>query len=221
MNSRLRFSSDDIQYPACIYEDENEEPITNASALNFSLGEQEDQEPTEREDPEDSDSENEEEPSNSDPLLMGIPQEILQYFDDEEFESDGDDGDEGFTEDPQATPEQIRMATEKEFSLKLEELLEEANWRTVLGDPFHFMDRAKLPMHHQYKSLFFRCLRAAMFIMVKEDVDDVKQVLESKGESWEKMMAFNFDYIAKRVRRRIPPPDMLYNRMRVVYDFEN
>lgn len=134
------------------------------------------------------------------------------------------------------------MATEKEFSLKLEELLEEAdrmsenetqsnnnttnpdnlsNWRTVLGDPFHFMDRAKLPMHHQYKSLFFRCLRAAMFIMVKEDVDDVKQVLESKGESWEKMMAFNFDYIAKRVRRRIPPPDMLYNRMRVVYDFEN
>lgn len=240
LNSRLRFSSDDIQYPACIYEDENEEPITNASALNFSLGEQEDQEPTEREDPEDSDSENEEEPSNSDPLLMGIPQEILQYFDDEEFESDGDDGDEGFTEDPQATPEQIRMATEKEFSLKLEELLEEAdrmsenetqsnnnttnpdnlpNWRTVLGDPFHFMDRAKLPMHHQYKSLFFLCLRAAMFIMVKEDVDDVKQVLKSKGESWEKMMAFNFDYIAKRVRRRIPPPDMLYNRMRVVYDF--
>ena len=24
--------------------------------------------------------------------------------------------------------------------------------RTVLGDIFHFMDRAKLPMHHEYKA---------------------------------------------------------------------
>lgn len=92
--------------------------------------------------------------------------------------------------------------------------------KTVLGDLFHFMDRAKLPMHHEYKALFFRSLRAAMFIMNRDDVDDVKEILSSKGgDTWEKKMAFDFDYIKLRVRRKVPPPTILYNRMKAVYDF--
>ena len=54
--------------------------------------------------------------------------------------------------------------------LTVEDIAEVTSSRTVLGDLFHFMDRAKLPMHHEYKALFFRSLRAAVFIMVKSDV---------------------------------------------------
>ena len=32
-------------------------------------------------------------------------------------------------------------------------------------------------------------------------------------------MAFDFDYIAKRIRRCVPPADYLYHRMRAVFDF--
>lgn len=82
--------------------------------------------------------------------------------------------------------------------------------KCVLGDIFHFMDRAKLPMHHQYKALFFRALRGAMFIMHKGDVDKVKAVLHGKaGLTWEKKLAFDFKYITQRVRRRVPP-QLLY-----------
>ena len=82
------------------------------------------------------------------------------------------------------------------------------------------MDRAKLPMHHEYKALYFQALRAAIFIMVKTDVDDVKEVLYCKhGTSWDQKMAFDFPYIAKRVRRCVPPPIILCNRLKAVFDF--
>ena len=75
-------------------------------------------------------------------------------------------------------------------------------------------------MHHEYKSLFFRALRSAIFIMVKLDVDDVKEVLESKhGTSWDQKMAFDFAYIGRQVSRTVPPPKILLYRMRAVYYF--
>lgn len=137
---------------------------------------------------------------------------------------------------------EVRMATCCDFDEELERLIKEADelaksqeqqsnndgntnrsnlpLKKVLGDAFHFMDRAKIPMHHEYKALFFRCLRSAMFIMNKDDVDEVKKVLEQKeGTSWNKKMAFDFEYIAQRVRRTVPPPAVLYNRMKVVFDF--
>ena len=90
----------------------------------------------------------------------------------------------------------------------------------VLGNIFHLMDRAKVPTHHSFKAIFFRALRSAMFIMHSEDVEKVKTVLETKrGESWEKKLAFDFDYIATRVRRFAPPPKVLHNRLNAVYKF--
>ena len=163
---------------------------------------------------------------------------------------DDDDLDEDTNMQEQPTPSEIRMGTDSEFNATLKQLIEEADKlsevsgqdstidpdnvdlltvediaevtssRTVLGDLFHFMDRAKLPMHHEYKALFFRSLRAAVFIMVKSDVEEVKEVLKSKpGHSWEYKMAFDFQYIAKRVRRRVPPPTILYNIIKAVFEF--
>ena len=75
-------------------------------------------------------------------------------------------------------------------------------------------------MHHEYKALYFRALRAVIFIMVKSDVDDVKEVLASKpGTSWDKRIAFDFGYITQRVRRQVLPPEVLHSRLKVVYEF--
>lgn len=90
----------------------------------------------------------------------------------------------------------------------------------VLGDIFHLMDRVKVPTHHSFKVVFFRALRGAMFIMHNEDVEKVKQVLATKrNESWERKLAFDFQYIAKRVRRFAPRPTVLYKRLHAVYMF--
>lgn len=122
-----------------------------------------------------------------------------------------------FDDGTEPTPHEVEVATSEAFNETLYKLIEEADKlsnalnvsepsedtdiqvdqlpnlshnKTILGDIFHFMDRSKLPMHHEYKTLFFRSLRAAIFIMNKSDVDEVKEVLATKpGTSWEKKMA--------------------------------
>ena len=103
--------------------------------------------------------------------------------------------------------------------LQIDEIPANIKFKTVLGDIFHFMDRAKVPTHHEFKGLFFQALRAAIFIMNKDDVDDVKIVLASKDISWESKMAFDFSYISQRVRRKVPSPDILYFRVKAVFEF--
>jgi hypothetical protein len=89
----------------------------------------------------------------------------------------------------------------------------------VLKDPFHAMDMIKVPMHHDYKPAYFRALRAAIFILNPDDVFELKCAHGLTDTNWEKMLAYRFKYIAQRVRRRIPAPDMLYKRVKVVFDF--
>ena len=101
-----------------------------------------------------------------------------------------------------------------EDGLQIDELPKVSNYKSILGVIFHFMDRSKLPMHHKYKGLFFRALRASVFIMYKQDVEDVKKVIESKDITWEKKMAFDYDYIASRVKAEV-----LYHRVKAVFDF--
>ena len=104
-------------------------------------------------------------------------------------------------------------------NLEVDEIPANIKFKTVLGDIFHLMDCAKVPTHHEFKGLFFRALRAAIFIMNKDDVDDVKIVLASKDISWESKMAFDFSYISQRVRRKVPSPDILYFRVKAVFEF--
>jgi hypothetical protein len=89
----------------------------------------------------------------------------------------------------------------------------------ILGDAFHAMDRVKVPMHHELKAAYFRALRGAFFIMDAGDARRVKHVLQQKGRSWSHMTAFNFAYIALRVKRYIPSPMVLYYRVKAVFDF--
>ena len=91
----------------------------------------------------------------------------------------------------------------------------------ILGDAFHVMDRVKVPMHHDFKPAYFRALRAAIFIFNPHDVAKVKKALkiESDPKAWERLLAFNFKIISETVRRRIPEPELLYERVRHVFDY--
>jgi ribosomal protein S27AE len=108
-------------------------------------------------------------------------------------------------------------ATTTTATTEAESVRSPSTW--VLGDAFHVMDAVKVPMHHDFKAAYFRALRAAMFLMDAGDVGRVKRVLESKGKSWSRSLAFNFRYLALRIRRRIPPPDVLYKRVKAIFDF--
>jgi hypothetical protein len=91
----------------------------------------------------------------------------------------------------------------------------------ILGDAFHVMDRVKVPMHHDFKPAYFRALRAAIFIFNPHDVAKVKKALkiESDPKAWETLLAFNFKIISETVRRRIPEPELLYERVRHVFNY--
>ena len=74
-------------------------------------------------------------------------------------------------------------------------------------------------MHHDYKALFFCSLHVSIIIMNENDVNDMKEVLKSKsGTSWEKKMVFDFQYLAKQVRRKVPPPEILYKCMMAMFN---
>ena len=91
----------------------------------------------------------------------------------------------------------------------------------VLGDGFHYMDRPKVPMHHDCKKAYFVALRNAWFIFDSTKLGEVKAVLRQKGKSDEEieaMMFYNFAYFRERVPRVVPPPSVHYPRVRAVFE---
>ena len=74
-------------------------------------------------------------------------------------------------------------------------------------------------MHHDFKAVYFQALREEFFIMDTGDAEKVKKVMEQKGCSWTISMTFNFAYIALCMKRTVPPPHMLYFRVKAVFDF--
>ena len=89
----------------------------------------------------------------------------------------------------------------------------------VLGDAFHVMDRVKVPVNHCYKAAYFMALREAIFIMNPEDVNNLRDAYGIDNNDWKRKLAFDFQFIAKRVRHRIPPPKILHARVNAVYNY--
>ena len=214
--SRLRRYNEQTTYGQCIYSDEgttsNTELVLNLPAPETINETEEDQEVDEYDGEEESVSTKDD----SDENLLTIEPDIENLLiQNDDYGSDTDsDSDDVQEDDP--TPEQVRLATSIEFQETLLKIISDAdslaqqqsnetindaeydsdlpidqmsnvNHKTVLADIFHLMDRAKLPMHHEYKSLFFRALRSSVFIMNDDDVDEVKRVLAGKvGMTWEK-----------------------------------
>ena len=97
----------------------------------------------------------------------------------------------------------------------------EDRFSNVGGDPWHGMDRPKVPMRHCMKRPYFQALCDAFFLFDEDDWAKVVEVLKTK-HNWdnariEAELAFNFGYFAKRVRRIIPKPSVLYRCVKAVF----
>ena len=83
------------------------------------------------------------------------------------------------------------------------------------------LDRVIVPMNCDFKSAFFRALRAAIFKFNPHDLDKLKTALgiESDPKDWERSLAFKIDFKAQRVCQRIPDADLLYDRVKHAFDY--
>jgi hypothetical protein len=91
----------------------------------------------------------------------------------------------------------------------------------VLGDAFHFMDRPKVPMHHEYKKPYFFALQEAWFAWEPSRLEKVKASLRTSGlteEEVEAKMYYDISFFRKRVPRIVLPPSNHYPRVRAVFE---
>jgi hypothetical protein len=98
----------------------------------------------------------------------------------------------------------------------------EDHFSSVLGDSFHFMDRPKVPMHHDGKKGYFVAPRQAWFQWDPTKLAEVKATLRYErgmnNNEIEALMYYNVDYFRVRVPRVVLPPSKLYWRVRAVYE---
>jgi hypothetical protein len=102
-----------------------------------------------------------------------------------------------------------------------DEIMEEENsdepTQFCKGDPFHVLDRMYVKKH-VYRKQFFEMFREAMFIMDKTDLENVLKV--NPGDEFKKRVLNKWlPYVQKRIRRYIPKPSVLFERLSKVYEF--
>ena len=91
---------------------------------------------------------------------------------------------------------------------------------SVVGDPFHAMDRTKVPVRHEAKKAFFVALRDAFFVWNPKKLKELEMRMLESGMSEEDVKNaryFNSQSYRACVDRHVPAPAILYWRVRAVY----
>ncbi|GBE79021.1 hypothetical protein SCP_0202180 [Sparassis crispa] len=88
----------------------------------------------------------------------------------------------------------------------------------VLGDIWHLMDQFKIPLHHGMRRPFARALHDALLLPDPNDKSAIEEVLSSRGITWDQMVLWKSDWVWQRVRRLVPPPEILLQRVTDVFD---
>jgi len=90
----------------------------------------------------------------------------------------------------------------------------------VIGDVFHAMDRAKVPIRHEAKKSYFVALREAFLVWDQDMLKDLERRMCDDGMTNEKSKDaryYNSSLFTGCVSRRVPPPRFLYWRVRAVF----
>ena len=123
---------------------------------------------------------------------------------------------------PIALPSPIEPTTTPLISPEVEEVMDNGFiYSRVLQDIFHVMDSFfdYIPLKHSLAKDFMFSLRDAIFVFDEEDLNRVQVYLTSIGEAFDSFYARNSDWILKRVKRFVPPPQELYRRVSLIFDF--
>ena len=86
----------------------------------------------------------------------------------------------------------------------------------VLGDIFHLHDQFPISKVHGLRKPFSRALSAALFIPNAEDRAAVEAVLLRANISYASKLASAPKWVLRRVRRHVPPPEILLARVSAV-----
>jgi hypothetical protein len=86
----------------------------------------------------------------------------------------------------------------------------------VLGDIWHLMDQFKISVHHGLRRPFGRALRDAFFIPNPDDKAEVGNVLSTRQTTYECMVLTKPEWVWSRVRRLVPPPEILLPHVKEV-----
>ncbi len=93
---------------------------------------------------------------------------------------------------------------------------------SVVGDSFHFMDRPKVPMHHDGKKGYFVALSQAWLQWDITKLAEVKATLHDErgmnNNEIEAMLYYDVDYFCFRVPRIVLPPSKLYWHVHAIYE---
>ncbi|ORY85587.1 hypothetical protein BCR37DRAFT_243239 [Protomyces lactucae-debilis] len=89
----------------------------------------------------------------------------------------------------------------------------------VLDDSFHFMNRVKWPKKHMLHAAFRREFSNAIFAINSEDKALVEAFLSREGNTWEDACRYKPKWIRRHVRRFIPEPNVLYIRVKALFDY--
>jgi hypothetical protein len=90
----------------------------------------------------------------------------------------------------------------------------------VLGDPYHCMDRAKVPVRHEYKKAFKVALSRAWLQWDKLKLDKVSDTLKENGwtdANISNKRYFQHSFFAEQVRRVQLPPHQQYMQVGAVF----
>lgn len=98
----------------------------------------------------------------------------------------------------------------------------EDKFSLVLGDAFHFMDRAQVPVHHEVKKAYFMALSRAFLMFDPILLTEVKIKFKKENprmsdDDVDNYLYFHQTWLCSIVPRTVPPPSVLYWRVRVVY----
>jgi len=91
---------------------------------------------------------------------------------------------------------------------------------SILGDGFHYIDRSKIPVKHEYKKTYKVALRNAWFAWNPSKLQSLKSAMKAGGLSEKEIeaeMYYNASFFKACIDRRVLPPRLLYWRVRAVY----
>jgi hypothetical protein len=93
-------------------------------------------------------------------------------------------------------------------------------YSATLGDVFHAINRTKVPVKHEAKKAFFVALREAFLVWNPLKMKELETRMREQGMTEKDIQAqkyFNSRLFRECVDRKVPPPRILYWRVRAVY----
>ena len=150
-----------------------------------------------------------------DPLSLDSPPFVLKHEPDFDFFSTAD------TEQPilgsMVDPTALTMINQMVIDIMQYDLSNQSLTRSRFkGDIWHLFHQFNIPLSHGLRRPFARALSAAIFLADLNDKHAVGEVLNQKGISYESKLKSHPQWILSRVRRYVPPPEILFSRVAAV-----